>query len=176
MTGYSIRALGLDDLPLYRTLRLAALRDHPEAFGADYQEEQEADLARMIGTPPSVMLGGFVGNDLVGSAGIAVSPRVKQRHKGQVSAVYVVPAWRGTGLARALIDALIAYARVRGLAVLTLSVTVGNRAATRLYQDAGFSRYGQEPRILCVDGMFYDADLMAMLLDGSTTTVSPNAG
>lgn len=33
MTGFVVRPLGLDDLPLYRPLRLQALRDHPTAFG-----------------------------------------------------------------------------------------------------------------------------------------------
>jgi ribosomal protein S18 acetylase RimI-like enzyme len=159
-----IRPLGQGDLPLYRPLRLEARREHPSAFGADYQEEQTADMSRMIGQPPSITLGGFAQDGLVGSAGFVVSPKVKQMHKGHVVGVYVAPAWRGTGLARGLTDGLIAHARAQGLVVLTLSVTVGNAAARRLYLAAGFRPYGLEPRSLKIGPDLLDEELMALLL------------
>jgi ribosomal protein S18 acetylase RimI-like enzyme len=119
----------------------------------------------LIGTPPSLTLGGFVDDGLVGTAGLLVSTKVKQRHKGHIVGVYVASAWRGTGLARALIDGLVTQARQDGLAVLTLSVTVGNHAARRVYLDAGFTSYGMEPRSLRVADVFFDEELMALLLD-----------
>jgi ribosomal protein S18 acetylase RimI-like enzyme len=146
-------------------VRLAALRDHPEAFGVSYQEELAGDTSRLIAKPPGVTLGGFAGGELVGTAGLSVPERAKQRHKGHIAAVYVAPAWRGTGLARGLIEGLVAHARARGLAVVTLSVTAGNQAARRVYADAGFVTYGTEPRSLCVGGAFHDEALMALLLD-----------
>ena len=161
---WQIRPLRPDDLPLYRPLRLQALRDHPSAFGSDYEEEQSGDLSRMIGAPPSVTLGGFADGTLVGTAGLLVANRVKQRHKGHISAVYVAPAWRRSGLARGLIDQLVAQARADGLSVLTLSVTVGNEAARRLYQRVGFTVYGVEPRSLRIGDGLLDEALMAMLL------------
>ncbi len=118
----------------------------------------------MIGASPSVTLGGFADGALVGTAGLVVSNRVKQRHKGHISAVYVVPAWRRSGLARGLIDQLVARAGAEGLSVLTLSVTVGNETARRLYQRVGFSVYGVEPRSLRVGDDLLDETLMAMLL------------
>jgi ribosomal protein S18 acetylase RimI-like enzyme len=121
-------------------------------------------MARMIGTRPSVTLGGFVGDALAGSIALIVSPRLKQRHKGHVVAVYVAPPWRGTGLARALLDRLIAEARGCGLIQLTLSVTVGNEAAKRLYIAAGFSVCGVEPLSLRVGSALLDEELMVMKL------------
>ena len=121
-----IRPLGHDDLPLYRPLRLEALRRHPEAFAASFEEEQDNDQSRMIGDHPSLTLGGFMRDRLVATAGYVVSPRVKQRHRGHVVGVYVAPSCRGSGLAPALLDRLIQQARATGLMVLTLSVTVGN--------------------------------------------------
>ena len=35
---YEVRALGAADVDEYRRVRLEALRLHPEAFGADYDE------------------------------------------------------------------------------------------------------------------------------------------
>jgi ribosomal protein S18 acetylase RimI-like enzyme len=153
------------DLPLYRPLRLEALRRHPEAFGSSVEEEQDSDMSRMIGDPPNMTLGGFVNDALMGSLALIVSPKLKQRHKGHIIGVYVVPAWRRTGLAQALLDRMIKEARTNGLAVLTLSVTAGNGSARRIYERAGFTVYGLEPRSLRVEGAYFDTELMALRLD-----------
>jgi ribosomal protein S18 acetylase RimI-like enzyme len=119
----------------------------------------------MIGDRPNVTLGAFVGDALVGTAAFAVSPKRKQRHKGHVVGVYVIPTWRGTGLARVLTARLIAEARTGGLVLLTLSVTIGNEAARRLYLNAGFVPYGIEPGSLMIGSDLLDAELMALWLD-----------
>lgn len=164
-----IRRLSPSDLPTFRPVRLAALRDHPEAFGSSYEEEQGDvqgnDMARLISAPPGTMLGGFAADRLVGTACMTVSPRIKQRHKGHLSAFYVAPDWRGTGLARALLDEIVRHARVADLLTLTLSVSVGNQPARRLYLDAGFQSYGIEPRSLRIGPDLLDAELMVLLLD-----------
>ena len=177
-------------MPLYRPLRLEALRRHPEAFGAALEEEEQGgDLARMIGAPPNLTLGGFancapvgsaigatvssalgatIGSGkgaLVGSAGLVVSPKRKLRHKGHVVGVYVAPEWRRTGLARALMQGLIHAARAQGLLLLTLSVTAGNEAARRLYSGVGFTVYGVEPLSLRLGDDFLDERLLALRLD-----------
>jgi ribosomal protein S18 acetylase RimI-like enzyme len=152
------------DLPLFRPVRLEALRQHPEAFGSSFEEEQASDLARMIGEPPSLTVGGFVDDVLVGITGLVVSPRVKQRHKGHVVSVYVTPPFRRTGLARGLLDRVIQEARANGLVQLTLSVTVGNVPARMLYLCAGFTVCGVEPLSLRVGAEFLDEELMALRL------------
>jgi ribosomal protein S18 acetylase RimI-like enzyme len=152
------------DLPLYRTLRLQGLREHPDAFGSSVEEEQGRDLSYMIGEKPNVTLGGFVEDALVGTAALVVPAKLKQRHKGHVVGVYVAPAWRGTGLARALTARLIAEARASGLVLLTLSVIIGNEAARRLYLHAGFVPYGVEPASLMIGSDLLDAELMALYL------------
>jgi ribosomal protein S18 acetylase RimI-like enzyme len=159
-----IRRLRQDDLPLYGPVRLEALRNHPEAFASSFEEELGGDMARMIGDPPSATLGSFVADQLVGTVGLFVPPKVKTRHKGHVVAVYVAPSWRRTGLARVLLDRLIDEARENGLRQLTLSVTVGNEAAKRLYSKIGFTVYGTEPASLRVDSEFLDEDLMVLRL------------
>jgi ribosomal protein S18 acetylase RimI-like enzyme len=168
-SAWLIRRLTQSDLPAYRPLRLAALRDHPEAFGSSFEEEQadtpEIPMSRLIVRPPGITLGGFVTDLLVGTACLAVSPRIKQRHKGHVLAVYVTPEWRGTGLARDLMDDLVGHARATGLITLTLSVTVGNEPARHLYLRAGFRTYGVEPRSLRIGADLFDEELMALVLD-----------
>ena len=40
---YVIRRLGHDDAAAFRVVRLEALQAHPEAFGADFQDETAAE-------------------------------------------------------------------------------------------------------------------------------------
>lgn len=54
-------------------------------------------------------------------------------------AIAVDPCWRGRGVGRSLLDALVAQARREGHAALSLSVEIDN-PALRLYEDAGFTR------------------------------------
>jgi ribosomal protein S18 acetylase RimI-like enzyme len=169
MTPHVVRRLTHADLPAFRTVRLTALRQHPEAYGSSYEEEEPLELAgfaRFVAAdPPGGVLGGFGGEDLVGTVGLVVQPRLKQRHKGLVVGVYVDPAHRGSGLARHLMEAIIAAARDADLALLQLAVTVGNEPARRLYSRLGFQTYGLERRALRVGDRWYDDELMALDLD-----------
>jgi RimJ/RimL family protein N-acetyltransferase len=63
-----------------------------------------------------------------------------------------------------LIAAVIAEARNHVLQ-LHLAVTQDNDRARRLYERHGFVTYGEDPRGLQVDGVFYDDYLMVLRLD-----------
>src|ERR1700733_823067 len=124
-----IRPLAAEDLTGFRAVRLDALRLHPRAFGSSYEEEIEYtldDFAARWPVSPGMMLGGFIADRMVGFAGLLVSPKVKERHKGFIYTVYVDQAWRGRGLATALVEADIAVAREGKLRLVWLPVAVGN--------------------------------------------------
>jgi ribosomal protein S18 acetylase RimI-like enzyme len=163
-----IRPLAVKDLTAFRAVRLDALRLHPRAFGTSYEEEivyTLDDYAAGWPTPPGVVLGGFVGDRLVGITGLRVEPRIKQRHKGFIYSVYVDPAFRDFGLAAGLVDAAIAIAREAKLRLVWLDVAVGNDGARRIYDRLGFRTFGIEPRGLLVDGAFVDEEMMVLDLD-----------
>jgi ribosomal protein S18 acetylase RimI-like enzyme len=64
----------------------------------------------------------------------------------------VVPAWRGRGVGRALLEAVEAEAVRRGCCRLTLEVQDDNEPARRLYERFGFTDYlpgGAPTRFLC---------------------------
>jgi GNAT superfamily N-acetyltransferase len=52
--------------------------------------------------------------------------------------LFVDPEWRGTGVARALLDAVSAAARERGALRLTVQTEEDNATALRLYERYGF--------------------------------------
>ncbi len=155
-------------MPPYRAVRLDALLRHPEVFGSSYDEEaqlDDAEFLRMISQPPGCTLGAFAGDELVGIAGLLVPVRQKQRHKGIIVGVYVVAEHRRFGLARRLVEALIAEARLASLRVVELAVTVGNQPARRLYYRLGFRTYGIERFALAINDSYLDEELMALVLD-----------
>lgn len=143
------------DATRYRALMLAAYEQAADAFTSTAAERVgepiaywEKRLADPVGL--SVAFGAFEGPDLVGTVALELSARSKTRHKGHVIGMYVVPAARGSGAGRALIQAAIAYARARaGLRVLTLTVTAGNAPAVSVYRRAGFQEFGVEPMAIC---------------------------
>ncbi len=52
--------------------------------------------------------------------------------------MWVAPECRGRGVAQRLLDTALAWTRERGARFVELDVTLGNSAAARLYQRAGF--------------------------------------
>ncbi len=90
---------------------------------------------------------------LVRTQGLDLAHSLVIRHNGQlvgvsflglrntrawVSAFGIVPAFRGRGLAKRLMERIIEQARTLGVHDLRLEVLVGNVAARRVYQHSGF--------------------------------------
>jgi predicted GNAT family acetyltransferase len=59
-----------------------------------------------------------------------------------IFAVYVTPAWRGTGLLGRLVDGVAAWSLECGRPELMLEVVVGNDRAYRAYRKLGFTETG----------------------------------
>ena len=159
------RILNQEDASIYRELRLRALREHPEAFATSYEEEQALhieDFARKLTPGPEhTTLGAFDEDKLVGIVTL-IRPvkKPKLRHRATVAAMYVAPDARQRKLGRRLLNEALALANEWGVSDVALAVAVGNYAARNLYASVGFVSYGIEPRCLCIDGNFYDAEWM----------------
>lgn len=157
MPEASVRRLQPADLGAYKTLRDEALRLHPEAFTSDHESQRERTpesyLGRLGLNEPlggSFLLGAFVSEGgvmrLVGSVGLERETRAKTRHIATLIGMIVLPSHTRRGIGRALVDACIDEARrARGLRMIVLSVTASSEPVERLYQKAGFTRYGLLP-------------------------------
>ena len=169
---HTLRLLSMQDLPAYKALRDEALRDFPEAFTSDFETERHRSpesYAPRISAPDAhgnKLWGAFDEQHLlVGSIGLEINTRLQQRHIGSVLGMFVSRAAQGQGIASDLIAYCVDSIREnRTFDQLILTVTASNTHVVRLYERAGFVRYGLLPRAICVNGIFHDKLLMRLEL------------
>lgn len=146
-------------------LRLAALRDAPDAFCSTFDNEASKPPEWWIdrlASSGSVTLIAVEPSD----SGMAVlGPRGAPQDCG-LYAMWVAPEHRGAGIGDALMTAAIERAREQGFRRVVLDVGRQNLAAQRLYLRHGFSFTGNEstlppPRSHIVD------DELELVLDAS---------
>jgi ribosomal protein S18 acetylase RimI-like enzyme len=143
-----IRPLLADEWPLYRDLRLRALRDSPDAYGsildleaAMTDAEWAERLARGAHSPDELPLTAECEGEPCGLAWVRLDDDT--RESAHLYQMWVSDAHRRRGIGRALVDAAAAWARLVGARRLELDVTSNNEAAVRLYEGAGFVTYGE---------------------------------
>jgi RimJ/RimL family protein N-acetyltransferase len=162
---FEVRRLTASDAEAYRTLRIEGLTLSPSSFGSSLAEEAERPASAWAERlDQGFVFGLSEAGVLVGIAGFYCEAMRNTRHRGHVVGVYLTPSARGRGGSDLLIAAVIAEARNHVLQ-LHLVVTQSNHAARRLYERQGFVIYGEDPRGLKVDGVFYDDYLMVLRLD-----------
>lgn len=162
--SFRIARLRPSDAEAFRTIRLAALKTTPEAFGSTYEIEAARPVSAFAdGLSASVVFGAFVDQRIVGMAGLKQEAGPKVSHKAVIWGFYVEPDWQGRGAGSALLAALIEMAR-DVVEQLTLTVVEGNDAAIALYTKFGFAAYGVEPRALKTSAGYINEVLMALRL------------
>ncbi|MEM8511545.1 GNAT superfamily N-acetyltransferase [Massilia sp. MP_M2] len=151
LAAYTIRNLAPDEWPLYRTMRLRALQDAPDAFGSTLAtesdrspEEWAARLARAATSGIDHALAAEIAGQPVGLAWAKVdadAPALVNLFQ-----MWVAPEARGQGVAAGLLTEAVRWARARGATAMQLGVNCANDAAVRLYARAGFVATGwREP-------------------------------
>jgi GNAT superfamily N-acetyltransferase len=142
-----IRRVTLDDLDVYRDVRLRALQDTPAAFASTYEAEAArsredwADrLALAAGGTDRVSFLAFDGDVCVGLVGGAEDDLGADR---QLVSMWVAPTHRGTDVATDLVDAVLGWVAEQGGRRVGLWVTRGNGRARRFYERMGFVATGE---------------------------------
>jgi RimJ/RimL family protein N-acetyltransferase len=166
----TIRPAELADAENFRALRLQALRDHPDAFSADYAfnasqpitywEQRLSDLGSQ-----GMIFFAESQPGLVGTCGVRRENSPATQHSATVWGVFVLEQWRGLHIAENLIQQCVAWAQANGVSNLRLGVVTTNTSAVRCYRRCGFIVYGVEPQSISVDGRMYDEFLMVRYLN-----------
>jgi ribosomal protein S18 acetylase RimI-like enzyme len=171
--GHGIRELTADDAGPYAALRLRMLREYAQAFTSSYEDDADKPLAwvqKRIAhdpeAPHNFVLGAFADDAaLIGSVGLCVEGRIKQRHKALLFGMFVAPGAMYRGVGRSLLDHCIGRAAtIPGLEQITLTVTATNGRALRFYEAAGFRSFGIEERALKIADAYYPKAHMVLYL------------
>lgn len=138
MSEISVRPLGEEEWQDYRSVRLAALKDSPEAFVASYAEEEAYDeefwRERMR---RSTRLLAEVSGDAVGVLSIGQAHDGSE-NTGELFGLWVAPDWRGKGVATRLVTVGAEHARQMGDTHLIYWVGTDNGRAVAFASGIGF--------------------------------------
>lgn len=124
-----------------RELRIAALTDSPDAFGALIDEvahRSESLWRQQINDMPT-----FVAtHNGVDSGLVRVAPDTSEARCCWLISMWVRPISRGSGIGDLLVQAALACAASQGYETMYLDVGVDNRSAICLYRRNGFEANG----------------------------------
>jgi len=176
----TVKVLTHDDMPSYRSLRIAALTDHADAFGDTAEEFSRHSIEHLqkrlaiSAAAGGMSLGAFSKEQaLVGTVNLSISDSDKSRHRAILWGMYVAPGHRHQKIGHALITALLERAVAnRAIFQIHLGVVTTNVGALSLYRKHGFVIYGTDPRALRVGSAFHDEYLMIKMM-ASAPPVQP---
>jgi GNAT superfamily N-acetyltransferase len=141
-----VRRTTEDDWEALRDVRLRALAEAPYAFGSTLARERdrtEAEWRQWADRGRSGKGVTFVAVDDERFVGLAGGyPEEEHDDAVHLVAMWVDPAARRGGVGRALIEAVVGWARDRGARVVNLWVSDGNDPAIALYRACGFEPTG----------------------------------
>jgi GNAT superfamily N-acetyltransferase len=129
-------------LPAFADLYVRMLREcglEGSGFVDGWRERLVAYFAAELRRGAMAIYLARVGERVVGSAGIFVkdggTAQIQKDRQATLAGIFVEPAYRGRGLARALTESAIAWARAQGCTSVRL---IASREAEPLYRSLGF--------------------------------------
>jgi ribosomal protein S18 acetylase RimI-like enzyme len=105
------------------------------------------------------------GGEVVGWCDALPKPLSIHRHVG-VLGMGLLPAFRGQGIGRRLLERTLEAGRAGGLSRIELTVREDNPGAIALYQKVGFAAEGVQRNAFKVDGCYHNLIMMAVLFEG----------
>ena len=157
-----------DDWVTFRAIRLRSLLDSPDAFGSTYGEESSHSESAWRDWAAGRWRGGtaiaLAGRDPRGAV-VGTATGAEFESEPGVAHLYArwdAPAARAAGVGRALVEAVVAWARGRGCGRVVLSVTETNRSARGFFEACGFADTGERRPLR--DGSDLDVLILAKTL------------
>lgn len=159
-----IKILAAEDAENYRTLRLEALKNNPEAFSSSYEEESVLPISafeKRLHSSDSYIFGAFSDTRLVGTVTLVIESKRKLQHCGTIYAMYVSVESRQNGIGKTLmVNALEKARQLKTIEQVYLTVVTENYKAKRLYKALGFQVYALERKALKIAHTYYDEEHM----------------
>lgn len=145
---YTIRRLGVGEGELYRSVRLEALRESPEAFASSYEAALGRNMESWVNQADTAAEGGdraiFIVQDggPVGLAGLYRDP--ENSEQGELIQMWIAQSHRRGGMGEALLSHIFDWAARHSYAAIKAQVTDGNQHALRFYLKFGFAQLHSE--------------------------------
>ena len=118
------------------------------SFMAPFTHEQAREVFEAVADEVEqgrrVLLGAFLGGELVGTVQVILALPPNQPHRGEIAKLLVHRSARRRGLAESLMERAEAEARTEGKTLLVLDAVTGDDAE-RLYARLGWNRVGVIP-------------------------------
>jgi ribosomal protein S18 acetylase RimI-like enzyme len=137
-----IQRLNSAEAERWRSIRLTALHDAPDAFGTTLAEANAFPpelWSRQFGEFPT-----FIAVlDAIDVGVVRASPDKEQPGAAFLLSMWVAPDARGKGVGDELIDAVASWAKADGFSRLVLDVADANASAIALYARKGFEPTGE---------------------------------
>lgn len=129
------------------------------------EEAERQFLKKLAESKRGFMVLAYIGDELVASAGVnTVAPYERYAHRGEFGISIKKKFWN-MGIGSAVMEEIIAVARLAGYEQLDLEVVATNKNAIRLYEKFGFVTFGrQEHSFKYRDGTYAAQLLMALEL------------
>jgi RimJ/RimL family protein N-acetyltransferase len=132
-------------------------------------EDEERFITESHESANRLFLIALMDEDIAGIITVTASPKERINHIGEFGMSVRAKHW-GQGIGTALLTTVIAWAKANGIIrKLGLYVNTNNTRAVALYEKLGFEREGTIRRDSCIDGRFYDAYAMGLLIDPEGT-------
>lgn len=158
------RRFSLDDIDVYKAIRLEALLNDPGMYGNSYAMEvvlPEEEWADRIANPRFARFGLYDNTSLIGITGIVIDK--DKPGEAYMTQSYIRNAYRGQHLSRLLYDARIAWAKEQGVKRLIIGHRESNAASKAANQRYGFTFTHREantwPDGAAEDMLYYELSL-----------------
>jgi GNAT superfamily N-acetyltransferase len=145
MNSITTREAMQSDLPTLRRFEQGVI-DAERPFIPTLQEGDTwyYDLEYMLDAPHILLVVAECGGELIGSGYARIEDaRHYLRHKqhAYLGFMYIIPAYRGKGVNKIVMDALLHWAWQQNIAEAVLEVYFDNEPAIKAYEKSGFSKH-----------------------------------
>jgi RimJ/RimL family protein N-acetyltransferase len=170
------RKVKVEELEMYHNLRLDCLKKYPENFGTLYEEEiisSSFKFDKIVSEQSKLdfLMGAYFDNKLIGICGFINEKRLKTKHIGEISGMYVATEFSGQKIGSRLLSITLKTAFDNlDLEQIILAVADKNQTAQTLYKKFGFVEYGRLENYFKNNAKYETQIFMVLTRDKNKTT------
>lgn len=155
--------LAPEDWEKYKKIRLEAFQKDSLAFGTSHEEglkKKDEEWKATLKKDGRYLFFAKVDDEIVGMVAAYQEEGERVHHVAYVWGVYVRETFRGQGIGKKLMEALLDELEKNNVVKANLNVNTAQANAVKLYESLGFQIIGTAHKEMYIDGKFHDEFLM----------------